>query len=285
MSAASSASRPPMKMPVRATPFGPREKMASCVSAADRVDADIGVRHDDLVAGVGRHVDVERAHLMARREHVEDVGTFHGVVSVRSIPGAVSVGQRTRRDRATCPRSRPRDCAPHDAQRERGRRSSPAARAAATSASARACEATMAKPVGPHELWPIAAVGPCGRADPAPSSGRPRAGVGTSALRPARSARRAAAGCARRRRRRLEVGAARARQHAHQHLVADFGRGAAGIGGKRGQARSLSASPARPARACPARPGCARPRAARCATATARLRRRRPGPPSTSRPP
>jgi len=31
MSAASSASRPPMKMPVRATPFGPREKMVSCV--------------------------------------------------------------------------------------------------------------------------------------------------------------------------------------------------------------------------------------------------------------
>ena len=32
MSAASSASRPPMKMPVRDTPFGPREKTVSCVS-------------------------------------------------------------------------------------------------------------------------------------------------------------------------------------------------------------------------------------------------------------
>jgi hypothetical protein len=30
-----------------------------------RVDADIGVRRDDLVARVGRHVDVERTDLMA----------------------------------------------------------------------------------------------------------------------------------------------------------------------------------------------------------------------------
>ena len=34
MSAASSASRPPMKMPVRATPLGPREKIVSCVRPA-----------------------------------------------------------------------------------------------------------------------------------------------------------------------------------------------------------------------------------------------------------
>jgi hypothetical protein len=36
MSAASSASRPPMKMPVRATPLGPREKIASCVRPVTR---------------------------------------------------------------------------------------------------------------------------------------------------------------------------------------------------------------------------------------------------------
>ena len=34
MSDASSASRPPMKMPVRASPFGLREKMVSCVRPA-----------------------------------------------------------------------------------------------------------------------------------------------------------------------------------------------------------------------------------------------------------
>ena len=34
MSSATSISRPPMKMPVRRTPFGPREKMASWVSPA-----------------------------------------------------------------------------------------------------------------------------------------------------------------------------------------------------------------------------------------------------------
>ncbi len=34
MSAAIATSRPPMKMPVRFTPLGPREKMASCVRPA-----------------------------------------------------------------------------------------------------------------------------------------------------------------------------------------------------------------------------------------------------------
>jgi hypothetical protein len=34
MSAASPFSRPPMKMPVRFAPFGPREKIVSCVKAA-----------------------------------------------------------------------------------------------------------------------------------------------------------------------------------------------------------------------------------------------------------
>lgn len=34
MSAAIVASRPPMKMPVRATPLGPREKIVSCVRPA-----------------------------------------------------------------------------------------------------------------------------------------------------------------------------------------------------------------------------------------------------------
>ena len=42
------------------------------------IGADVAVRHDDLVAGVGGHVDVERTHLPARREHVKDVGAFHG---------------------------------------------------------------------------------------------------------------------------------------------------------------------------------------------------------------
>ena len=49
--------------------------------AGDGVNAHVAVRHDDLVAGVGRHVDVERAHLAARREHVQDVGAFHEAVS------------------------------------------------------------------------------------------------------------------------------------------------------------------------------------------------------------
>ena len=46
MSAASSTSRPPMKMPVRATPFGPREKIASWVRPliASRPTLQYGVR-------------------------------------------------------------------------------------------------------------------------------------------------------------------------------------------------------------------------------------------------
>ena len=199
MSAASSASRPPMKMPVRATPFGPREKMVSCVSAGDAVDADLAVRHDDLVAGVGRHVDVERAHLPARREHVEDVGTFHGDlcddsedcekklmrqraggVGRRSITRAVLRADTMRSVRAGV----------DDAGRARG----------VDQRLGRACEGTMAKPVGPQELWPIAAArlrrpaDGIGAAIQLHQRGRPR-GAGRRRCRPApaRSARRAAA--------------------------------------------------------------------------------------------
>ena len=46
-------------------PVGPREKIVSCVRPAIGVEADVAVRHDDLVARVGGHVDVERAHLPA----------------------------------------------------------------------------------------------------------------------------------------------------------------------------------------------------------------------------
>ena len=137
MSAASSASRPPMKMPVRATPLGPREKIVSCVRPAIASSADLAVRHDDLVAGVGGHVDVERAHLAARREHVKDVGAFHGG---RFVIGSEAMGRPIQRGAAACGRSTRRvgaaGCA-HATMRSverRDRRSAGARRAASTSA-------------------------------------------------------------------------------------------------------------------------------------------------------
>ena len=48
---------------------------------SNRVDADIAIGHDHLPAGVCGHVDVKGAHLPARGEHVEDVGTGHGGVA------------------------------------------------------------------------------------------------------------------------------------------------------------------------------------------------------------
>ncbi|MGF6742654.1 hypothetical protein OKW47_006465 [Paraburkholderia atlantica] len=44
----------------------------------DHAGLDVAIRHDDLVAGIGGHVDVERTHLRRGREHVQDVGPFNG---------------------------------------------------------------------------------------------------------------------------------------------------------------------------------------------------------------
>jgi len=48
--------------------------------AAHRLQAHLGIGREDLVAGVGGHVDVEGAHLAARGEHVQDVGAFHALM-------------------------------------------------------------------------------------------------------------------------------------------------------------------------------------------------------------
>ena len=117
MSAASDTSRPPMKMPVRPTPFGPREKIASCVRPATLSSADVAVRHDDLIAGVGGHVHVERAHLR--------VGVNMWRMKGRSMEvdsGGPRTGARRERGRRWCRRDcgrSPRGCRGQDRRRPR----------------------------------------------------------------------------------------------------------------------------------------------------------------------
>src|SRR5690606_17630143 len=124
----------------------------------DIVHADLAVRHGDLVASVNTHVDVERAHLFARSEHVQDGTACHGVESFdpskkwRSARSdracgagghAVCHAARATAGREACaPRLRPRTICTRSAGS-----TIPAWRAAWTSRSASLCEGRMAKPV------------------------------------------------------------------------------------------------------------------------------------------
>ena len=93
MSSARIAFLPPMKMPVRRAPLGPREKIASCVRSGDLAELDGRVGHGGREAGVERHVHVERADMLQRAQHVQDVRSLHGVSSpCVGRPGRASCG-------------------------------------------------------------------------------------------------------------------------------------------------------------------------------------------------
>ena len=81
MSSASETSLPPMKMPVSTPASGGREKMASCTRPVTSPDAHADIGHDRVKSGIERHVHVERAHLLQRRQHVQNVLAGHFFLS------------------------------------------------------------------------------------------------------------------------------------------------------------------------------------------------------------
>ena len=80
-------SRPPMNRPVRFTPLGPREKIASCVSVVHVGQRDAGIGHDGVIARVVSHVHIERARLRGGSEEMQNMRFFHRIISHDWIDG------------------------------------------------------------------------------------------------------------------------------------------------------------------------------------------------------
>jgi len=171
-------------------------------------------------------LNVERAHLAAGGEHVEDVSAFHGRVRRLKEIGEIERGDQQRiaapcgpfcaeRCSSSAPRLRPVTTTTRSA----GSRA-PAARAAAMTSAARSADGSTAKPVGPTSS------ARCRRNIVGGSTrgiARRSRWCTSSRLAPARSSRRSAVAPSicppRRARTRLHD----AGKHAHHHLMAELG--------------------------------------------------------------
>ena len=211
--------------------------------AGDGVDADLAVRHDHLVAGVGCHVDVERAHLAARGEHVEDVGAFHGTSALNGeLRRAASwMCQRARgaarRSITLAPLLRPDTMRSvsglrNDQRRARGIDHGFGLRLRRQDGEAGRAPGALADRGGLGKLrraasrrWLSAAPScPVAAADPFKQAAHRRTGERRTALRRCEVLAQHLLDAVDAGRERCELGACRAGQHTHQHLVADVGR-------------------------------------------------------------